>query len=195
MQDYLSPSSIIDSDHPEVLAAAHRLAAGARTEADIVRACFAFVRDEIAHSVDYRRNPVTCSASEVLRHKTGFCYAKSHLLAALLRANGIPAGLCYQRLATGDSAAPYCLHGLNAVYLAEHGWYRLDPRGNKPGIEARFDPPREALAFVPREPGERDLRDIFAEPLSVVVEVLERCDSYEEVLAGLPDLNAALTPC
>lgn len=188
MHDYLSASSIIDFDHPEVLATAHRLAAGAGSEADIVRACFAFVRDEIAHSADYRRNPVTCRASDVLRHRTGFCYAKSHLLAALLRANGIPAGLCYQRLATGDSTAPYCLHGLNAVYLADVGWYRLDPRGNKAGVDARFDPPREALAFAAHGPGEGDLPGIHAEPLPVVTEVLERCGSYQEVLACLPDL-------
>jgi transglutaminase-like putative cysteine protease len=152
-----------------------------------VRACFEFVRDEIAHSADVRRNPVTCRASDVLRHETGFCYAKSHLLAALLRANGIPAGLCYQRLATGNKEAPYCLHGLNAVWLADVGWYRLDPRGNKPGIDARFDPPRELLAFRLSDPQERDLPGILAEPLPVVVEVLERCDTVEQVLAGLPD--------
>lgn len=73
MQRYLSPSKYID-----------------------------FVRDQIRHSADYRPNPVTCKASEVLRHGTGYCYAKSHLLAALLRANGVPAGLCYQRLSVGD---------------------------------------------------------------------------------------------
>lgn len=27
------------------------------------------------------QNPVTCRASEVLVHGTGYCYAKSHLLA------------------------------------------------------------------------------------------------------------------
>lgn len=188
LQAYLGASTWIDADEPDVAATARRLAAGARSEADIVRACFEFVRDEIAHSADFRRNPVTCRASSVLRHGTGFCYAKSHLLAALLRANGIPAGLCYQRLATGDSAAPYCLHGLNAVWLADFGWYRLDPRGNKPGIDARFDPPRELLAFSLSDPQERDLPGVLAEPLPVVVEVLERCDTVEQVLAGLPDL-------
>ncbi|WP_313032612.1 transglutaminase-like domain-containing protein [Massilia alkalitolerans] len=188
LQAYLGAGTWIDADHPDVAATAGRLAAGASSEADIVRACFEFVRDEIAHSADFRRNPVTCRASSVLRHGTGFCYAKSHLLAALLRANGIPAGLCYQRLATGDSAAPYCLHGLNAVWLADFGWYRLDPRGNKPGIDARFDPPRELLAFRLSDPQERDLPGVLAEPLPVVVEVLERCDTVEQVLAGLPDL-------
>lgn len=187
LQAYLGASTWIDFHDPGVAAAARRLEQGARSEADIVRACFEFVRDEIAHSADVRRNPVTCRASDVLRHETGFCYAKSHLLAALLRANGIPAGLCYQRLATGNKEAPYCLHGLNAVWLADVGWYRLDPRGNKPGIDARFDPPRELLAFRLSDPQERDLPGILAEPLPVVVEVLERCDTVEQVLAGLPD--------
>jgi transglutaminase-like putative cysteine protease len=66
-------------------------------------------------------NPVTCKASDVLIHGTGYCYAKSHLLVALLRANGIPAGLCYQRLTIENDGPSYCLRGLNAVYLEQHG--------------------------------------------------------------------------
>ncbi len=187
-RDYLGASRHIDFGNPEVRATAHRLAARGGSRQDIARACFEFVRDEIAHSADVRRGPVTCSASSVLRTGVGFCYAKSHLLAALLRANGIPAGLCYQRLATGDARAPYCLHGLNAVWLDHIGWYRIDPRGNKPGVDARFDPPREALAFsLGDDPGEADLPGIWVEPLPVVVEVLTRSASFEEVLAGLPD--------
>ena len=186
---YLGASRHIDFAHPEVRATARRLAARGGSKHDIARACFEFVRDEIAHSADVRRGPVTCSASSVLRNGVGFCYAKSHLLAALLRANGIPAGLCYQRLATGDPQAPYCLHGLNAVYLEEFGWYRIDPRGNKPGVDAQFDPPREVLAFtLGDDPQEGDLPGIWIEPLPVVVEVLRRSASIEDVLAGLPDL-------
>lgn len=44
-------------------------------------------------------------------------------LAALLRANGVPAGLCYQRLTVAADGSPYCLHGLNAVYLKQHGLF------------------------------------------------------------------------
>ncbi len=187
MQAYLGASRHIDVDDPQVAATARRLAQGAQSREDVVRACFEYVRDEIAHSADFRRNPVTCSASTVLQHGTGFCYAKSHLLAALLRANGIPAGLCYQRLATGDAQAPYCLHGLNAVWLEGQGWYRLDPRGNKPGVESRFDPPREALPFTPDGAGEGDLPGVWAEPLPAVVASLEACSTYEEMLAALPD--------
>ena len=88
-----------------------------QTDADIAKSCFEWVRDEIKHSWDYKKNPVTCKASDVLKHGTGYCFAKSHLLAALLRANSIPAGLCYERLSIHDDGAPYSLHGFNAAYL------------------------------------------------------------------------------
>ncbi|WP_322403687.1 transglutaminase family protein [Massilia luteola] len=189
MQRYLAASTYIDADTPAVRAAARRLAEGAASELEVVRACFEFVRDEIRHSVDFKLNPVTCKASDVLRHQTGYCYAKSHLLAALLRANGIPAGLCYQRLSVGDGGAPYCLHGLNAVHLKDFGWYRIDARGNKPGVDARFEPPAERLAFAVRERDERMLPEIWAEPLPVVVDALECYDTWDRVLANLPDVE------
>ena len=43
--------------------------------------------------------------------------------------------------------APYTLHGLNAILLPEIGWYRVDPRGNRAGVNAQFIPPQEQLAF------------------------------------------------
>jgi len=185
---YLISSKYIDYDHPLVAGKAFVLAGSETNELVIARRCFEFVRDEIQHSWDYRQNPVTCKASDVLRHATGFCYAKSHLLAALLRANGIPAGLCYQRISLGDSGPPYCLHGLNAVFLEDYGWYRVDARGNKPGIDAQFRPPREMLAFAIREKSERDLPEIWAEPLPVVTSALERYSDIEQLYADLPDV-------
>ena len=189
MQRYLNPSKYIDFEDAEVRSTAEILARGATSEHDLVRRCFEFVRDEIRHSSDFKLNPVTCKASDVLRHRTGYCYAKSHLLAALLRANHVPTGLCYQRLSVSGSGAPYCLHGLNAVYLQDFGWYRLDARGNKAGVNAQFSPPAEALAFPVLEPQERDLPAIWTDPLPVVVETLERYARYDEVLANLPDIE------
>jgi transglutaminase-like putative cysteine protease len=75
------------------------------------------VRDQICHGLDFKLNPISCKASEVLKHGTGYCYAKSHLLAVLLRANKIPAGLCYLGLSFNGNGAPLCLHGLNAAYF------------------------------------------------------------------------------
>ena len=150
---------------------------------------YEFVRDSILHSWDYQKNPVTCKASEVLIHRTGYCYAKSHLLAALLRANTIPAGLCYQRLSVETGGPPYCLHGLNLVFLKEHGWYRIDARGNKPGVAAEFNPPKESLAFPIIERAERDFPEIWAEPHPFVVKILTTMHSIEEVYKNLPDVE------
>jgi transglutaminase-like putative cysteine protease len=125
----------------------------------------------------------------VLEHGTGFCYAKSHLLAALLRANDIPAGLCYQRLTVESDSPPFCLHGLNAMFLEPYGWYRLDARGNKEGVEADFSPPVEKLAFPIMSEGEADLPEIWSEPLDVVIRVLETSRTYLEVADNLPDVE------
>ncbi len=186
---YLEASTYIDYHDPAITKQAELLSRGTKDENEVVMRCFEFVRDNIKHSWDYKLNPVTCKASDVLLHGTGYCYAKSHLLAALLRKNGIPAGLCYQRLSVYDSGAPYCLHGLNAVYLKDHGWYRIDSRGNKENVNAQFCPPIETLAFSIQGPEERDLPEIWAEPLPVVTDVLEHYDDVEQVFNNLPNIQ------
>ena len=188
MQQYLQSSLYIDWHHAEVETLAISLAQGAESEEAIVKKCFEWVRDNIKHSKDYQLNPITCKASDVLKYGTGYCYAKSHLLAALLRANQIPAGLCYQRLSVNDDGAPYCLHGLNAVFLKNYGWYRLDPRGNKSGVDAQFMPPVEKLAFPVRLAEEAGLPEIWASPLPEVISVLETYDTYQSVHDNLPDI-------
>jgi transglutaminase-like putative cysteine protease len=187
---FLAASAIIDHDHPAVRDKARELAEGRDDSIVIAERCFLFVRDEVRHSGDYSCGPVTLRASEVLHHRTGFCYAKSHLLAALLRANGIPAGLCYQRLLDNPPDRPFCLHGLNAVFLQGFGWYRIDARGNKTGIDARFAPPAEYLAYSPMRPGETDNPGIFANPVQVVIDVLAQYRDYREVLFNLPDCTS-----
>ena len=189
MNQYLAISDVIDWQHPTIATLAKKIAADRHDPVAIAKACFEWVRDEIHHSCDYHANPVTWRASDVLHHKTGYCYAKSHLLAALLRANQIPAGFCYQRLSLDENGAPYCLHGLNAVYLPEFGWYRIDARGNKPGVNAQFLPPVEQLAFGLQFPEEVDFGGILAEPLEIVVEALGSRETWDEMLQHLPDIS------
>lgn len=190
MDKYLEVSDYIDWTQAEILALAKQLADESDSDVDIAKRCFEWVRDEIKHSWDYQQDPVTCKASEVLKQGTGYCYAKSHLLAALLRANNIPAGLCYQRLSINDDGAPYSLHGLNAVYLKGYGWYRVDARGNKQGIDAQFKPPLEQLAFPINERGEKDFPDILAEPHNSIIAALTQYTSIKDVFENLPDAEA-----
>lgn len=187
---FLASGPIVDTDHPAVALQAAALARDLDDITAIARRTFLFVRDTIAHSGDTRKNPVTCRASEVLLHGTGYCYAKSHLLAALLRANAIAAGLCYQRLSVPGFGPPYCLHGLNAVFLPGTGWYRVDARGNKPGVAAEFCPPVEKLAFALGDSEERDFPGIYAEPLPAVVKALGGFSDVSVLYEHLPDQSS-----
>lgn len=193
MQIFLEASQYIDCNHPGIVEKATELKGVSSNTHMIAKACFEYVRDEIKHSNDYQLNPVTCKASDVLQHQTGYCFAKSHLLAALLRANKIPAGLCYQRLTISDDKPPYSLHGLNAVFLPDTGWYRVDARGNKPGVDAQFIPPIESLAFPIITAGEVDLAEIWSAPRSDVITALESSATYIDVLNNLPDIEIIST--
>jgi transglutaminase-like putative cysteine protease len=186
VDEFLASTDVVDWVHPDVVALAKALAGGP-DQTSITARCFRFVRDEIRHSIDRGDQTVTCSASEVLRHRTGLCYAKSHLLAALLRANGVPAGFAYQRLSIDEVGPPFCLHGLNAVLLPGLGWHFVDARGDRQGISTAFDPPRISLAFQPQLVGETTFNQIWADPLKVVVDSLEDASSIDELRSRLPD--------
>lgn len=188
--EFLRASAVIDSTEPSIVAAAAEIVGDATDDEEVARRCFLWVRDSVRHSSDHRNPVVTCTASDVLRHRAGFCYAKSHLLAAVLRARGIPAALCYQRLAFDNAGSAFFLHGLVAIHLRRHGWYRVDPRGNKPGVTSDFCPPVERLPFTPQLPGECDVIGRFAEPLACVVATLQRWPTADEVRANLPDYSA-----
>jgi transglutaminase-like putative cysteine protease len=193
MQSYLASSEFIDWHHPDVSAKAAELAGGCLDRLQVAKRCFEFVRDEVQHSWDFQASQVTCRASDVLHYRTGYCYAKSHLLAGLLRANGVPAGLCYQRLAVVEQGPPYCLHGLNAAYFEDYGWFRFDARGNKPGVQAEFTPPVERLAFRVVGEAEADLPEVWPEPLPSVVGTLLRCQTNQDVCKNLPDIQLLTT--
>ncbi|MEV8095109.1 transglutaminase family protein [Kitasatospora sp. NPDC085879] len=145
---FLAADALIDHRHPAIRALARELR-GASAE-ETARALYEYVRDQVAHSYDVDRWSAAVRASDVLAAGDAVCHGKAHLLVALLRAEGIPAGLCYQRVER--------LHGLAAVRLpGQPEWVRIDPRGNRPGMDARFatTPAQERLVYpdVPLEPG------------------------------------------
>lgn len=186
MSPFLRSTLIVNWDHPEVLALANYLAKGSDHPVELIRRSFNWVRDQIEHSWEYQKESVVLKASDALRNKHGCCFAKSHLLAALLRANGIPAGFSYQRVANEWGATPYRLHGINAVYLAHHGWLRIDARGSKEcNIQMAFDPPSECLTY----PKNDELLGIWPNPLDCVVETLINAGHVTELYQSLPDIN------
>lgn len=181
---YLAGDPIVEVDHPAVRAVGRELRSGAESRVDFARRAFEWVRDTVAHSFDAGDSRVTLRASDVLEQRVGLCYAKSHLLAAILRGEGVPTALCYQRLVHGDG---HVLHGLVAVHL-DGQWHRQDPRGNRADISAEFSLGAERLAF-PVDPslGEIDYPELYCAPAQVVVDaLLDATDMLAVYDNGLP---------
>ena len=191
MDRYLKFSHYINGDELSIQRKAVELKRSSNDEIELVKNTYYFVRDEIKHSWDIQDKRVTITASDVLREKVGICWAKSNLLAALLRVNNIPSGICYQRLTLGDTPdTGYCIHALNAIYIKTlDKWIRLDARGNKNGIQAEFSVDREYLAFsIRNEYDEIDYKIVYAEPLQMTMDILERStDALYMYLHSLPE--------
>lgn len=191
MGEYLKESKEIDFSSPVVAEKIREIKSKSTDRINYAENAFNFVRDEISHSWDAQDVRVTSSASEVLREGVGICWAKSNLLAALMRGNGIPCGICYQSLPFSKSKTHnFVVHALNAVYLEEYDkWIRLDARGNKPGVNAEFSVGEEKLAFfVDEKVGAKDYKIVYPEPLVTLTEILRSAENMIELyLNGLPE--------
>lgn len=189
LNEYLVSDTIVDWQTPAVRQKALELAGALPDEVAKARCLYEWVRDSISHSNDAGLEMVTCTASEVLQHGTGICFAKSHLLAALLRAVSIPAGFCYQvlRLDPPVDNEPV-LHGFNAIYLATlDRWIRVDARGNTNGINAQFSLKKERLAFAMDPSADEFIYEaIFAAPVDSVVSRLKMYTTRSELWLDLP---------
>src|SRR5688572_3092425 len=148
LADYLQYTAVIDWQTPAVIEQTQAVTASLTHDIEKAKALFAWVHDTIPHSSDIGADVVTCIASEVLAHRTGLCYAKSHLLAAMLRCAGIPAGFCYQVFRRQPPYEGLALHGLNGLHIPILSlWIRVDARGNTGAIDAQFSLTKEQLAF------------------------------------------------
>lgn len=193
LKAYLKEDDVIDFGNEDIVKLADLLSQNTNTEIEYIKAAYEFVRDKISHSADINEDVITCTASEVLRAGHGICFAKSHLLAALLRCKGIAAGFCYQKLILHDETAPVLIyHGLNGVYLKDYSkWIRLDARGNKEGVNAQFSVDEEQLAFSVRsEKGEEDGFVIYPAPDVKILEKLRNNKTRTELWDDLPTVLA-----
>ena len=182
---YLAETKAIDYGKSNIQETVSRLKAGTASTIEYIERVYEFVRDQIPHSWDIQSPIVSRKASEVLENKTGICWTKSCLLAALLRANGIPSGISYQLLtkADEDDSEGYIIHALNTVYIEDRNkWIRLDARGNKENVHAEFSTGEEHLAFPVRsELGEVDYRNNDPDLDERLVRILNNSGNILEV--------------
>ena len=189
IDEYLKEDDVIDYSNKIITQLADALYQESDSEVEYIKKAYEFVRDNVSHSADINEDILTCSASEVLKVGHGICFAKSHLLAALLRYKSIPTGFCYQKLILDDETAPVLIyHGLNGVYISEYKkWIRIDARGNKEGVNAQFSLDEEHLAFPIRaEKGEEDGFIIYPNPDKKVLERLKNYKTRTELWDDLP---------
>lgn len=156
---FLRPGRFVDSDHPEIVAFAERVAGGRDPVAAAVRLYYA-VRDEIRYD-PYRPygEEDTYRASAVLALGRGYCVGKAALLAAAARARGIPARLGFAdvrnhlatpRLLQLIGSDVFVYHGITELFL-EGRWVKATPTFNlslceKFGLKALdFDGRNDAL--------------------------------------------------
>lgn len=184
MKEYLAETKSIDYMNPHIQKKVQELRNQSSDSVDYIRKAYKFVRDEIPHSWDIGTDMVSKTASDAIINKTGICWVKSCLLAALLRANGIPSGISYQLLTRADDDSEgHMIHALNTVYIKDlNKWIRLDARGNKDNINACFSLDKEQLAYsIRKEFGEIDYLDNHADLDYRLVDILAKSEDILEV--------------
>lgn len=123
IEEYLKEiPPIIDFHSPGIREKIEFIKSKTSTDRERAKIAFEIARDKVSHSFDTQDSAISINAEDVLKTGNGICFAKSHLLASLLRGMNIPAGFCYQKvLRKGTVESGYALHGLNAIYLPEIG--------------------------------------------------------------------------
>lgn len=135
MEIYLRATTYLDSDHPDILAFTQKHAGEGSDLERAVRLYYA-VRDGIRYN-PYLVNadPAHYAASFTLQKGEGFCIQKAILLAAVIRAAGIPARVGFanvrnhltteklRRLLRGDL---FVFHGYDEIFL-KGKWVKATP--------------------------------------------------------------------
>lgn len=137
---YLAPTSIIDSDHPEVAAFAAEAAGDATDPVEQAVRLYYAVRDGVRYDPYYPfYKPEHYRASNVLRGRRGFCIPKVSVLCAVARSRGIPARPAFadvrNHLATKQllefiGSDLFSYHGYVDLFL-EGKWVKATPAFNK----------------------------------------------------------------
>ena len=133
---WLRPAPFVDSDAPAIVTFARAAAAGIVDARERAVALYYAVRDGVTYTpyCDFR-SADTYRASAVLAKGAGFCVGKAALLAAVARAEGIPARLrfadvrnhlCTPRLRTLVGGDVFYYHGYVELEL-EGRWVKATP--------------------------------------------------------------------
>jgi hypothetical protein len=126
MKQFLEPEMNLQSDDPEIRKKVREICGNDREPTTVARKLL----DWVFRNVEKRPVLSVPSALEVLRTRVGDCNEHATLLAALLRAAGIPARLCIGLTYSGDR---FYYHAWTEAYLGE--WITLDATLNQMPVD------------------------------------------------------------
>jgi transglutaminase-like putative cysteine protease len=137
--EFLRPTTMVDADHPDVLAFARDVTRRVTDPVTRARVLYLAVRDGFRYDpyqVDLSVDGL--KASRVLADGYGWCVPKSALLAAVCRAAGIPARVGYAdvrnhlstaRLRESMGTDVFYWHGYTSIHL-DGKWLKATPAFN-----------------------------------------------------------------
>ncbi len=149
----LNATSLIESDHPRIMALSREITSGAGSERVAAILLHNWVRDQIPFGIP--RGFYETTATETLDAKVGYCNTKVTLFHALLRAIAVPTRIRMVDLSAQvlqgllDPGTPYVDHALTEVFL-DGRWIKIDSYVvDKPLVEAAS----KKLALTKRKAG------------------------------------------
>ncbi len=156
LQEFLTPTKLIDSSHPDILRKADELTSSTSQKEEMARHLFYFIRDEIPYEFKATFEEKEYVASEILKAGRGFCTQKAILFCALARCIGIPAGITFFDI-IDHTLPPYIVGILKTRTLFHHGVATLNLAGHWHRYDATLDVPlcsrknRIPVGFSPDE--------------------------------------------
>jgi transglutaminase-like putative cysteine protease len=149
---FLTPTAILDSDHPRVKSYAREKTAGTRDQVEMAARLYLAVRDNILYDPYAPFHlPEHYRASYVLDRGRSYCVPKASLLCSLGRACGIPSRVGFadvqNHLATRQlidfiGSDLFVYHGFVEFYL-EGKWVKATPAFNRDLCTRHKVPPLE----------------------------------------------------
>lgn len=184
--EYLKENEYVDFSAPNIQKLCKELFTDKMTEREKLCSAFDYLRENVPHSFRVSTGHITTKASDTLKYKTGVCHAHSNLLCAVMRAEGIPAGLRFQRIVLCEEPErQYCIHCFNAVYIIGQ-WQMCDLSSTDKNAPQKIKAGDAVCAFENNDASNEYFYDgIYSEPDLPTMKMLENAKDIDDVYKGL----------